>query len=92
MLEKNPIYRGLLMKPTIMFLPLIEFVAFISLSGLLFMWVHSIFIILPICVIYIVLLTASKWDQNFMTVFWITSKNIPSCRNSRFWGGHSYEP
>lgn len=65
MLERDEIYRGLLKKPSFMFLPLLEFVCFIALSGLLFMWVQSLYILIPIAFLYLTLLIASKWDQNF---------------------------
>lgn len=92
MLEHDEIYRGLLKKPSVMFLPLLEFVCFISVSGLLFMWVQSFYILIPIILFYVNLLVASKWDQNFLHVIWITTKNIKRCKNVRFWGGVSYEP
>lgn len=92
MLERDEIYRGLLKKPSILFLPLLEFVCFISLSGLLFMWVQSFYILIPIIALYLILFVASKWDQNFLTVIWITSQNIKRCRNAKLWGGPSYEP
>lgn len=92
MLERDEIYRGLLKKPSFLFLPLLEFVCFIALAGLLFMWVQSFYILIPIILLYLILLVASKWDQNFLHVIMITSKNIKRCKNARFWGGVSYEP
>ncbi len=92
MLERNEIYRGLIKKPSVLGLPLLEFVFFLSCSGLLFMWVQSFLIIVPIVVLYLALFVAAKWDQNFLTVIWVTSKNIKRCRNAKFWSGQSYEP
>ncbi|MGW6780931.1 VirB3 family type IV secretion system protein [Brucella pseudogrignonensis] len=92
MLQSDEIYRGLLRKPSVMFLPLLEFVCFLSVSGLLFMWVQSLFILIPIAFLYVALLVASKWDQNFLHVIWITSKNLKRHKNVQIWGGASYEP
>jgi type IV secretory pathway VirB3-like protein len=92
LLERNEIYRGLLKKPSFLFLPLLEFVIFFSASGLLFLWVQSFFILIPIILIYGILFVASKWDQNFLHVTWMTFKNIRPGRNTKLWGGVSYEP
>ncbi|GLU27329.1 hypothetical protein Brsp01_25620 [Brucella sp. NBRC 12950] len=91
-LERDEIYRGLLKKPSFLFLPLLDFVCFISVSGLLFMWFQSFYILIAIALLYVILLVASKWDQNFLHVIWITSKNIKRSKNARLWGGVSYEP
>lgn len=92
MLDRNEIYRGLLKKPSVLGLPMLEFVMFMACAGLMVMWVQSLYILIPIITLYVSLFVATKWDQNFLTVFWVTSKNIKRCKNRHLWNGISYEP
>ncbi|WP_373418769.1 type IV secretion system protein VirB3 [Brucella anthropi] len=92
MVEQHEIYRGLLRQPSILGLPLLPFVLWLSFLGFIFMWVQSFFILIPVAFIYVALFVATKWDHNFFEVLWVTSSKVPRNRNLSIWGGHSYEP
>jgi type IV secretory pathway VirB3-like protein len=92
MLERNEIYRGLQHKPTIVGLPLSEFLIWISFSGLSFMWTQTFYILILSIILYSVLFIGAKWDQNFISVGFIILNKFRRNRNSRIWSGTSYEP
>jgi type IV secretory pathway VirB3-like protein len=71
---------------------MLAFVCFAAFTAFIFMWVQSLYILIPLTLLYAFLFIATKWDQNFFQVFWITASKIRRGKNTSLWGGNSYEP
>ena len=92
MVERSPVFLGLIRPPRLLGLPILYAMLWIFGTVLVLIWSQSLLTFVVAAVVYPALWMAAEWDPNFVEVIRVVSQNTRPTKNRDVWDGDSYAP